>query len=77
MGVLARIRQWWTPPRIDPNKPHQYRSIDFDGAVAAGGDSSQLAGGSQVPMLTLATDAGRESCRLPGCGRSPDDPIHI
>jgi hypothetical protein len=56
-SIVARIRRWWSPARIDPNKPHQFRSIDPASA-------------------RVGTDAELGECRLSGCGRPADDPIH-
>jgi hypothetical protein len=77
MGIAALIRRWWSPPKIDPNQPHQFRSIDSASAAAAGEVGGGIyAGPGQAALLAMSGEATREKCQLRGCNRPAGDPIH-
>ena len=76
MTLLVRaVRRWWGGSRLDPKKPHAFRAIDDVAAMGATSELSTMSG-TQAPVLAIAADAIRGRCRLPGCGRAADDPIH-
>jgi hypothetical protein len=64
--------------QVDPNKPHEFRSIDALMAPMAGDTlgTGSKAGVSMAAAATMSAQAEADSCRLPGCGRPGDDPIH-
>jgi hypothetical protein len=64
------------PRGVDPRKPHQFRSIDEVAATAAGSGYGMQVGPAQAALLALTADAWRGRCRLPGCDKPADDPIH-
>jgi hypothetical protein len=75
-SVLDRIRAWWSPAKLDPDKPHAYQSIDSVAAAAVAGGTDQVGGESIAPVMILARDATTGRCRVYGCNRPADDPIH-
>jgi hypothetical protein len=75
MDLLNRIRRRQPGRRLDPAAPHAFQSIDQLAAPAA---TNPLGlGGTQAPILGLAADAMRGTCRLPGCGRPANDAVHM
>ena len=75
MDLMKRFRHRQPPHRFDPAAPHAFRSIDPLAAPAATNPLGFC--GSQAPILALAADAMRETCRLPGCDKPPGDPVHM
>jgi hypothetical protein len=75
MDILMRL--FGRRGDVDPKKPHQFRSIDPVAAMGAGSGYGMQQGASQAALLALAADAERGRCRLPGCGKPADDPVHL
>ena len=64
-----------TEERVDPNRPHAYRSAS-DGGIAAltpvgGGVGRQVADIASAGAYTRTL-----GCAVPGCGKQPDALIH-
>ena len=77
MDLLNRFLGRGRNRRLDPNAPHAFRSVDIVAMMAAGDLLGQGRAEGQAATLILANDAARaEGCRLRGCGRPADDPIH-
>jgi hypothetical protein len=76
-SILARTRQWWAPSKVDPNKPHAYEPIDAGAAPAIAGSSRGGGAESLAPAMILVKDAMSGRCRVYGCNRQADDPIHL
>lgn len=78
MDLVNRFLRRGPRRRLDPNAPHAYWSLDEVAMMAAGDTLGQGRAESQAAMLVLANDAIRdEGCRVRGCGRPADDPIHV
>ena len=77
MGRLARAWRGLWGKRIDPRALHAYQPVDESALIAAASSqSNDRGGGPSAAMLAVMADASRGRCRLPGCGKPPDDPIH-
>lgn len=76
-SALDRIRAWWSPAKVDPNQPHAYAPIDPGAAPAVAGSSRGGGGENLGPAMILANDAMSGRCRVDGCNRPADDPIHL
>jgi hypothetical protein len=82
MNALSRCLSILTQPferrsRVDPMKPHQFRSIDAVAAMGVGSGPGMQQGASQAALFALAADAERGRCRLAGCGKPVNDPLHL
>lgn len=75
-SLVDRIRAWWSPAKVDPNKPHAYQSIDSVAAPAVAGSSRGGGAENLGPAMILANDAMSGRCRVYGCNRPADDPSH-
>ena len=74
MNIVRRL--FGRSKGVDPMKQHQFRSIDEVEAMGVWSGYGANQGPSQAATLALVADARRGRCRLPGCGKPPDDPIH-
>jgi hypothetical protein len=76
-SVLTRIRAWLMPAKVDPHKPHAFVSLDSTTALGRGmATAGRREGAMAAAVLFAESDAHEGRCRLPGCGRPVDDPIH-
>jgi hypothetical protein len=57
--------------------PHRFVAVDDVAVLAAGGLGDHVESGVQAAVLAATADAQRGRCRLPGCGKPADDPIHV
>jgi len=67
MSWLTRVWRSLLGSRVDPRTPHAYQPI---------WSSQRGLLGPAASVLSATTDASRGRCRLPGCSKPPDDPIH-
>jgi hypothetical protein len=80
MKLLWRFRRRdGSKAAVDPGSPHRFRQLNDPGIGAAISGSSVSQTGAGVALNVAATGnfVREQRCGVPGCNRTPDDPIHF
>lgn len=63
----------------DPGSPHPFRPMNDPGmgAAAAGAAGTQTGAALGMDATMTGNFVREQRCGVPGCNRTPDDPIHF
>lgn len=63
----------------DPGSPHLFKSMNDPGMGAAAAGSGGAISGQGLAMDAVVTGnlMREQRCGVPGCNRTPDDPMHF
>ena len=73
--ALDRLRRAFSGHDVDPRRPHDFKGIDEMTAIGA---SNRLGtyGSPQAGAAFVISEAARDVCHLPGCGKPARDAVH-